>query len=257
MMKLQATLIYFSIFAGCFLSFAPKTSAQDNEYFSALSQETLNRLNGDCRGTTEVSYRSQALTSPDDRSSVYIDMTLRRRGRANSYGEDTFVIRCNGNIAERPSGELIVEKEGKVIRKRLYNILGITRNIYNYTVVNPIAFSADSRYLVLRVDVSDGQNASWVNHVVLDTFNDYQLLSFAACEQFKGNNFIGFLSNLQVVFACEKPGEIGPIEVVNLQTRELQRLNQGYVNKLTEARSYGTVATEFSVVQEQQFPVRY
>ncbi|MEP0856937.1 hypothetical protein [Trichocoleus sp. DQ-U1] len=258
MRSLKSTLIYIAITLGFVASYINKSSAQDSD-FVTLSREIITRLNGNCRGSTQVRYQSQKLTSPNGRNSVYLNMNIRRVGQANSRANNNLLIKCNPNTADKILGELVIEKDGLSSTTRLGDILGLSNNIHNYVIANPVSFSPDDRYLVLRLDVFDGLNNSWVNHLVLDTLNRYKILAFSNCEGFESNSYLGFISSSEIVFACENPSEPGPIEVFNFQKRSRQRIStrkasRELVRILDKVRSYGSVSSEFAIVDEQQFP---
>ncbi|MBD2741225.1 hypothetical protein [Coleofasciculus sp. FACHB-1120] len=258
MRSLKSTLIYIAITLGFVLSYINKSSAQDSD-FATLSREIITRLNGNCRGSTQVRYQSQKLTSPNGLNSVYLNMNIRRFGQVNSRKNDNFIIKCNPNTADKIIGELVIEKNGVSSTTRLEDILGLSNNIHNYVIANPVSFSPDDRYLVLRLDVFDGLNNSWVNHLVIDTLNRYKILAFSNCEGFESNSYLGFISSSEIVFACENPSEPGPIEVFDFQKRSRQKIStrkasRELVRILDKVRSYGSVSSEFAIVDEQHFP---
>ena len=260
MRSLKSTLIYIAIILGFISSYASKSSAQNSD-FATLSREIISRLNGNCRGSTQVSYQSQKLTSPNGINSVYLNMNIRRVGQSNSQANDNLLIKCNPNTADKIIGELVIEKNGVWSQRKLADILGLSNNIRNYVIANPVSFSPDDRYLVVRLDVFDGLNNSWVNHLILDTLNDYKMLAFSNCEGFESNSYLGFISSSEIVFACENPSEPGSIEVFDLQKRSRQKIStrkasRELVKILDKIRSYGAVSSEFAIVDEQQFPPR-
>jgi hypothetical protein len=258
MRSLKSTLIYIAIILGFISSYANKSSAQDSD-FATLSREIISRLNGNCRGSTQVSYQSQQLTSPNGINSVYLNMNIRRLGQSNSRINDNLLIKCNPNTADKTLGKLVIAKNGVWSKKRLSDILGLSNKIHNYVIANPVSFSPDDRYLVLRLDVFDGLNNSWVNHLILDTLNSYKILAFSNCEGFESNSYLGFISSSEIVFACENPSEPGSIEVFDFQKRSRQKIStrkasRELVRILDKVRSYGAVSSEFAIVDEQQFP---
>ena len=260
-LSIKKSLIYCAIVTSVFSSIN-KASAQDNQSFAELSQQTISRLNGNCQGSTQLKYQSQILTSPDSLKSVYINMVLRRVGQYRSRNTNEFLIKCNSNIAEKIAEELVIENADGSVQRKLAAALGISERLQNYYVVaNPISFSPDNRYLIVRLDVFDGLNKSWVNHIILDTLNNYNVLAFSNCNGFESNSYLGFISSSEVVFACENTSEPGPIEVVDLTKRSRQKISTNTNSKellkiLDQVRSYGLVSAEFVIVNEQQFPPR-
>lgn len=256
MVSIKSTFIGCAILMSLGGTWIPQILAQNNEYFTNLSRNTISRLKGNCQGSSQVGYQSQKMISPDALTSVHINMNLVRRGQTSSRNASNYLIGCNPNIADKLSGELVIEQEGILTRKRFDEILALTGNTYNYVVANPISFSDDSRYLVIRLDVFNGTNDSWINHIVLDSLNDYRLVSFSNCDGFKNTAYLGFMTSAKVVFACENPGSPGPIEVFNLQQKSRRKVSSRSARNLYMVRSYGEVSAEFSIVKEQQFPRR-
>lgn len=263
-MKSKLAVFCCLVINGVFLSNINQILAQTIPDFSTLSRETVSRLNGNCQGSTEVSYTSQKLTAPDGLNTVSVTMTLRRFGQNYSRSiTNDYLIKCNYNLIERPAGALIIEKGDTITRKPLYEIFSVVRNLNGYIVANPISFSPDGRYLLMRLDVEDGEDQSRIYHILLDSNNDYRPLSFSFCEGLGSDSYVGFTSPTDIVFACNNPTENELIEVLNLEKRSRRRLTMkpgersNEIEKiLAEARSYGTVNTEFSIVKEQQFPPR-
>lgn len=260
-LSIKTSLIYCAIVTSVFSSINT-ASAQDNQSFAELSQQTISRLNGNCQGSTQLKYQSQILTSPDSLKSVYINMILRRVGQYRSRNTNEFLIKCNSNIAEKIAEELVIENADGSVQRKLTAALGLSERLQNYYVVaNPVSFSPDNRYLIVRLDVFDGLNKSWVNHIILDTLNNYSVLAFSNCNGFESNSYLGFISSSEVVFACENTSEPGPIEVVDLTKRSRQKISTNTNSKellkiLDQVRSYGLVSAEFVIVNEQQFPPR-
>lgn len=253
--KLLGGFLLSSFFLSSFFGSMTPALAQTDQGLTQLSQDLFTRLNGNCQGATEIRYESNQLAHPNGNTTVLIRMNLKRMGQVNSRPVDNFnLIRCTANTSAPLSGELIVVEGEKITRKRIVDVLGLTNSLYNYIVANPVAFSAEGRYLVVRLDLYDGRENTWVNHLVLDTLDDYKLVSFSNCDTYQSNNYLGFLSPSQVVFACENPGTPGPIEVFDLEKRSRRKYALKDLPRFPQTTSYGTIASQFTILDEQQFP---
>lgn len=228
--------------------------AQDELSFKNFSIETLSRLNGECRGATEVNYHSQKLRSPDGKTSVYFNAIVRRVGQSNSRRGGFGSIKCDPYRLETPAGELAVSSNTN-LRKNLTS-LGFERQFNGFYIVNPIAFSSDSRYLIARLDVSSNGLDAWTGYQILDAQNNYQSLSLDACKDTDfGGEYKGFISPSEILFDCSGAGEVY-FEVLNLSRQSIRRLSTRSSISNNRLRSYGSVFSTFEIVRVQQFPRR-
>ncbi|GET36418.1 hypothetical protein [Microseira wollei] len=226
--------------------------AQDQLSFKNFSIETLSRLNGECRGSTEVNYRSQRLRSPDGKTSIYFNGVIRRVGQNTSRRGGVGSIKCDPYKLETPAGELVIESE-TILTKNLSD-LGFERRFNGFYIVNPVAFSPDSRYLIARVDVSSNGLDAWTGYAVLDSQKDYQLLSLDPCKDTDfGGEYKGFTSPFEIIFDCSAAGEVY-FEVLNLTRQSISRIPSRSSVSNNQIRSYGSVFSTFEIVRVQQFP---
>jgi hypothetical protein len=227
--------------------------AQDQLSFKNFSIETLSRLNGNCRGSTEVNYRSQRLKSPDGKTSIYFSGTIRRVGQNNSRRGGFGSIKCNPYRLETPAGELAIE-DGTTLRKNL-SAIGFEGQFNGLYLVNPITFSSDSRYLIARVDVSSNGLDAWNGYVILDSQKSYQSLTLHPCKNTAfGGTYKGFLSSSEILFDCSESGSIS-FDILNLQRQSVSRV--GFLPVSNQRfQSYGTVLAPFEIVRVRHLPPR-
>lgn len=228
--------------------------AQDELSFKNFSIETLSRLNGNCRGSTEVNYRSQRLRSPDGKTSVYFNGVIRRVGQNNSRNGGVGFIKCNPYKLESPSGELVIENDTN-LNKNLSS-LGFERRFNGFYIINPVAFSPNSRYLIARVDVSSNGFDAWTAYAILDAQKNYRLLSVDPCKNNEfGGEYKGFVSPSEILFDCSGAGEIY-FEILNLSQESISRITSRSSVSNNQLRSYGSIFSTFEIVRVQQFPRR-
>ncbi|NEP61844.1 MAG: hypothetical protein F6K31_33645 [Symploca sp. SIO2G7] len=200
---------------------------------------------GNCQGSTEVTYRSQQLTSPDSRTSVYFEVLLRRTGKTGDYSDGNYCYPLYNR--ETPKRKIVVAE------------LTSSRNIElqpeddAYIVIKPISFSPDSRYVVIREDYAwnggDGETA----HLILDTENNYRALSVYPCQDsYGGGEYKGFISPSEILFSCYEPMS-SDFAVVDLEHHSIRRIpKKPVVSEIVQ--SYGSVTSEFAIIKKQFFP---
>ncbi|MDY7013371.1 MAG: hypothetical protein SVX43_07145 [Cyanobacteriota bacterium] len=127
-------------------------------------------------------------------------------------------------------------------------------------VINPISWSSDSRYLLVRIDFLEGYDG-YSEHLILDARNNYRLVNFQSNSLFSpcnnaqmGSEFLGFISTDIALFECRNYGEPGYVEVLNLNQRALQRVN-GF-GEDRRLQHYGTILSLPDIVKVQEFPAR-
>jgi hypothetical protein len=246
-LKVAATLAFLSNSA--FVA----VSADEGSIFKNLSIETLGRLNGDCRGVTEVNYRSQRLRSPDGTTSVYFSGVVRRIGQTSSRPGGFGAIKCTPYRLETPSGELIIEGRNRT-RKSLSS-MGFDRRFSGFYLVNPVSFSADGRYLVSRVDVSSNGLDGWTSYAILDRNKNYQPLSLYPCQNDEfGGDYQGFINPSEIRFECFN-GQTRYSEILNLSRQTIRR-DFRQTSEENQWRSHGAIAARFEIVRVQQFRPR-
>ncbi|NER22055.1 MAG: hypothetical protein F6J86_32350 [Symploca sp. SIO1B1] len=238
-MPITWKIIVYAVISGVISCYANVGLAQQEK-------DIIRELEGDnCQSSTEVTYRSQQLTSPDSRTSVYFEVILRRTGKTGDYGD----------------GDYCYPLYNRKTRKRKIVAANFTssRNIElppeneAYVVMKPISFSPDSRYVVIREDYAwnggDGETA----HRIFDTENNYQDLSLYPCQDsYGGGEYEGFISPSEILFSCYEPMS-SDFAVVNLEHYSIQRISRKPVVP-ESVQSYGSVSAEFAVITKQFFP---
>jgi len=198
---------------------------------------------GNCEGSTEVTYRSQQLTSPNSKTSVYFEVILRRIGKSGDYSDGSYCYPLYSR--QTPKSKMVVE-EPTSLRN-----LELEPEDEAYVVMKPISFSPDGRYVVIREDYAwNGGDGETANRI-LDTNNDYQALPLYPCqEHYGGGEYEGFISPSEILFSCY---ELESWEVVDLKQNSIRRVSSKPVVP-EEAQLYGSVTSEFAIVKKQLFP---
>lgn len=102
-MKNKSKFIY-SILFSTVLGITTSSIAQNNQIDLILEVEKDN-----CEGTTEVNYRSQKLTSPDGKTTVYFEGILRRVGKKGDKNVEGYCWPYDGR--QTPVLTMFIEKE--------------------------------------------------------------------------------------------------------------------------------------------------
>ena len=218
--------------------------AQDRLSFKNFSIETLSRLNGECRGSTEVNYRSQKLMSSDRQNSVYIEATLTRSGRR---GSRLVAGQCLDTNLETPVATMIVETQTGVRRINLLSIPGSGSRIKNYhAILHPVSWSSNNRYLILRIFYISAPESS-TNHLIIDSRNNYSPINVIPCANAPiGGELLGFRSPTVAVFECSGYGDPSYFESIDLQSRNIRRVNSAEARG--RLQSYGRVSSRFQIL---------
>ncbi|NER32838.1 MAG: hypothetical protein F6J93_01955 [Oscillatoria sp. SIO1A7] len=203
---------------------------------------------GNCQGSTEVTYRSQQLRSPDGNSLAYYNATLRRVGRRGDRQGGSYCQPLMGR--ETPVRELVVESGTNTRR------ISLDPTNDAYVISNPISFSPDSRYIVIERDMAGNGGAGATIYNVLDSQNGYRRLSVSPCRNAFYGVYKGFVSASEILFSCTLGRGSSSWEVVDLRRGSTREVSQQYVNSAGKPQSYGTVVSELTVVKKQVFPRR-
>lgn len=226
--------------------------AEVKSVFKSLTRQTLSKLNGNCQGSTELNYHSQELRSPDGKKSAYFDVVLRRQGQKNSrqltYDQP---IKCESYKLATPKGQ-IVATNNNIITKKSLSSISFEPNFEGIYLINPISFSANSRYLVVRLDVTYEALDAATNYVILDT-QSYRPISIYPCEDSQfGANYKGFISQSEILFEC-LPGGTKTLEIINLQTQSIRKAAKNYKSGKLDLK-HGSLIGQFTIIKRQQFP---
>ena len=218
-------------------------------YNIALAQESDDPLQAftkvPCEGATEVSYRSQKLQSPDNQKTVYFEVVLRRIVPENSLDNPDY---CRSNI-QTPRLEMVIEEQNNSRRIDYGEVDEI------HTVINPISFSPDSRFVITQNDyIYQGGDSGYSNFILDLTVAKPELFSIVPCNE-NYSKYSGFLSDTEVIFSCSVYGDPETwLETINLDTLAANRLNQVPTNTAKLTRTYGDVIEELAVTKTQVFP---
>jgi len=238
-MPITWKIIVYAVISGVISCYANLGLAQQEK-------DIIRELEGEnCQSSTEVTYRSQQLTSPDSITSIYFEVILRRTGKTGDYGDGDYCYPLyNRETLKR-----------KIVTADLTTSRNIELPPENeaYVVMKPISFSPDSRYVVIQEDYAwnggDGETA----HRILDTENNYQDLSLYPCQDsYGGGEYEGFISPSEILFSCYEPMS-SDFAVVNLEHYSIQRISRKPVVP-ESVQSYGSVTAEFAVITKQFFP---
>ena len=186
-----------------------------------------------CHGSTEVSYRSQQLKSPDSKTKVYFEAMLKRYG-------------CKAAKTRRM--KMAIEQDERV----KFQHFPATDN-YNFS--NPLSYSADGRYLIVAQNWSSGTER-WNTFLFVDTANNYNALDIQSCQgaQF-GGRFRGFKSSEDAVFECLDPESYW--EIVNLRSKKIQKLPKLDELAPLDYPSYGSIGKRSQILQVEDLPRYY
>jgi len=230
--------IYFILFA-ITVGIATNGIAQNNQVDPILEVEKDN-----CQGTTEVNYRSQKLTSPDGETTVYYEGVLRRVGKkGDRSGHDGYCYPLKGR--QTPITTLIVKN---ITPKRI----SLQSENRLYQVLEPISCSVDNKYLILRGDVAYDGGDGGTYYEIMDTQNNYNMLSLRTCyDSYGGFEYKGFISPLEILFECQSD-----FEVVNLQNKSVRKVSKSFTESANITKLYGTISGEMTILKRQVFPPR-
>ncbi|MBE9118565.1 hypothetical protein IQ249_21995 [Lusitaniella coriacea LEGE 07157] len=240
-------------------SFEKNVVAQNTRTDNIL--EFVNRvarqLSINCSKTIEVNYKSQEIISPDRTKSVYFEAITRNINSASNSPNTSCPIGNGGT----PVAKMIQTESSRKQEIDFHSFLGDRYNTRSSaTVINPISWSSDSRYLLVRVDFLAGYDGH-SDHLIFDAENNYRLVSFQPNSLFSpcnkteiGSNFLGFTSTNIAAFECQNYGEPGYIEILDLQRRRLQRVNRLETNQ--RLQNYGRVSSFSEIKKVQEFQGR-
>lgn len=223
---------------------APPSTAQINPKFA---QDLLNNvLHRRCDRATEVSYRSNQLTStPINGTHVYIDAILRKIVTPGSPLRQSDSSRgCAADVRETSRHELVIAHAGETRR--------ITLDPYpdSYLIYHLQSFSPDGNFLAADLQtVYAGGDSS--NHVTLFDLRDNSVTvsTPTACDELDRTSFYGFASDAEAIVRCE--GYLGStqrFEAININTGTIRRLAG-----IPSVMNYGLPAGAPEVTKVQMF----
>ena len=210
------------------------------------AERMITELNESCDRVMEVTYRSEALISPDGNTQAYAEGTLRKIKRPSSD-------RCLAAINETVSLQILTEGQGKLQTSNTLSDLGA------YMTFHPRSISPDNRFLVGDTEITPGRyTRNGIALVDLPTGNFVKtndLCAHSAASSFDHVYYAGFLSPTQVVVRCsefDQPAgdRVEWFEAINLLSGEAIALAAEPANLLT----YGTLEGDFEVTDTQMFP---
>ncbi|MEL6469760.1 MAG: hypothetical protein AAFQ74_08535 [Cyanobacteria bacterium J06623_4] len=223
---------------------APPSTAQINPKFA---QDLLNNvLNRRCDRATEVSYRSNQLTStPLNGTHVYIDAILRKIVTPGSpLRQSDSPLGCAADARETSRHELVIARAGETRR--------ITLEPYpdSYLIYHLQSFSPDGNFLVadLQTVYAGGDGG---NHVTIFDLRDNTVTvsTPTVCDELDFASFYGFATETEAIVLCE--GYLGStqrFEAINVQTGTLRR-----VAGMPPVMSYGLPVGAPEITKVQRF----
>ena len=203
---------------------------------------------GNCQGSTELTYRSQQLRSPDGSSVAYYNATIRRVGQRGDRQTGSYCQPLMGR--ETPVIEMVVESGTDTRRISSDPTDGA------YVISNPISFSPDSRYIVVEAEGAFDGGDGVTFYGILDSQDGYRRLSVSPCSNAFYGVYEGFVSASEILFSCSTGRGNSSWEVVDLRRGSTRGVSQQYVNSAGKPQSYGTVVSELTVVKKKVFPPR-
>ncbi|MBC6417850.1 MAG: trypsin-like peptidase domain-containing protein [Prochloron sp. SP5CPC1] len=186
-----------------------------------------------CRGSDEVSYRSQKLKSPDSQTQVYFEAMWKR------YGCTRAIIR---NI------KMIIESGDRVKFQHF-----LATDDYNFS--NPLSYSPDGMYLIVAQNWSSGTER-WNTFLFMDGRNNYRTLEIQSCQSAQfGGRFRGFKSPEDAVFECLDPESYW--EIVNLPSGKISEFPHNAEVITSEYPSYGSIKERSQILRVEYLPRYY
>lgn len=242
MKSIKPKVILGLLLGSAILGWGIATRAEDAKEIAQQVEE------GNCQGSTELTYRSQKLRSPDGNSVAYYNATIRRVGRRGDRQNGSYCLPARGR--ETPVKELVVESGTDTRRISSDPIDGA------YVISNPISFSPDSRYIVVERDMAGDGGDGASAYDILDSQNGYRRLSVSPCRNAFYGVYEGFVSASEIIFLCTLGRGSSSWEVVDLRRGSTRGVSEQYVSSAGKPQSYGTVVSELTVVKKQVFPPR-
>jgi hypothetical protein len=246
LLSLVVSVIAAEIFASPILAIPPEQTPLAQAVDQSLAP--IRRLSASmfryCNRTTELSYRSQRLTSPDGVVQVYIEGMLRKTVNDPNRSPNSADY-CYADKAETVSNQLIIETETET-----YQISGSTYDA-GYIIYHPQAFSADGRYLATVGEiVYDGLSTESFT-AIFDLVGRKALRTPNLCLDLDSSSHVGFTTANEVVVRCDGYSSRPPIEAryeaVSLPLATVRRLSA----RPSELANYGTLVGELEVIQTQ------
>lgn len=239
-MKNKFKFIYSILFITV-LGITTTSIAQNNQIDPILEIEKDN-----CEGTTEVNYRSQKLTSPDGKTTVYFEGILRRIGKKGDKSLEGYCWPYDGR--KTPVLTMLIEKENNL--NKIDQGSGSGQG--GYVETNPISFSPDGKYLITHNIVSYDGGDSIDDYPIFNT-NEYKILSIKECNNSSyGGTYQGFISASEILFDCNE----AQYEVVNLQKQSIRKVSESFAKSAKIIKLYGTISGEMTILKRQVFPAR-
>lgn len=199
-----------------------------------------------CQGSTQLTYHSQKLATPDKQKSVYFEVILKRIGKEGDAFDNGYCFPFDGRQTVNRE-MVIINKANKSQKKKL----PLPSESQAYIIMNPQSFSADGRYLVVvekyAYDGGDGGTFSYI----LDTQENYKNLPLVLCKNADFVDYQGFISEQKVVFSCGTLGDRSWWEVVDIAKNSTNKISSQVINAAGKLQSYGTVISPLNIVNKQ------
>lgn len=217
-------------------------------------QTMLNGLGANCDRTTEITYRSQVLASPDNNILVRAEGLLRKRvhpdSELRSVDTDNY---CYPDTRETVSRQIVLQTTSGI--RKLVDIPYED----GYILYQPRAFSADSRFLALDMHIAytDGNTGSYV--LFLDTNNDTVITTPNLCDGLIFQSHVGFTADTEANTETDTAEAIVRCQGGLQFTERYESVNllTGSVRPLTtqpeDAAGYGNIIRSFEVLSVQLF----
>ncbi|MEC4803601.1 MAG: hypothetical protein SAJ12_14820 [Jaaginema sp. PMC 1079.18] len=253
----KSLIILLPIIILSFLSIKAEAYAQSrsSEDIQAFTDRVYTRFTDNCSKTIELTYKSQTLTSPDRNKSIYFETIVRNIGDRNYNGSSACVIESG----QTPVAKIVISSGSN---QRAENFISLVGNQYNLAnkaaILTPVSWSANSRYVIVRVDYVLGYDFL-TDHLILDSQNNYRQINLGSnnipcANAGAGGELLGFTSSTVVAFSCGEFGDPGYIEVVNLGNRSISRVNN--LGNISRLQTYGMITSNHSIRKIQEFPGR-
>ncbi len=208
-------------------------------------QTMLDTLSGFCNRATEISYRSHQLISPDGRIRVHAEGLLRKVVNPNSPLRQTDTNRtCYSDARHTLARQLVIETENESYR--------LVDEPYEegYVLYQPQAFSSNSRFLALEMQIAYTSDRPGSYVIFVDAENDRTVRIRNMCGNLGFQNYIGFLSDREAVVHCQNSrGTANWFEAVDLSSGQVSQLS----SRPDDIAGYGRIAGDFEVVETQLF----
>ena len=242
------SLVGITIATAAFLPVS-QASPTENELAADLVAVELRER---CNRATEVSYRSQQLTSLDESVQVHIEGMVRKIVN-NPDDRMRRGIACHADTAETLQADVVVTRNNRTTR-----IAAIEPYIGGYVHLLPISFSSDGRYVAISFDTYFPASNINSSVVILDLDTEQFVDVVDACEgmllsDYDAVNYIGFSAEDEAVIRCQPRARREPVpsrrEIISLPSGRVRP----YASRLSLYGNYGSISDSARVTTVQIF----